>query len=439
MVVNMTNGLVWIDGELTPKSLVIIDGKIKAIVDPGNGSSIQADQTVDMTGKWILPGGVDFHVHISEGAETFYPGSCCAASGGITTALDMPPFHECITVDQLRQKGDKVESNSVIDIGLIAGIVIDENDLNNMGALKTNGACYFKVFQPADPPVSNATLWKAVQAAAHTGLRLALHAEDPAFLAVESPSQDPLNFAHSRPAVAETSAAAQVIEMARFAGAPLHICHVSSGRTAELVAWAKAHNVDVTCETPPHFLLFDESAFENYGARVKTTPPLRKSQDVQMLWQALSEGVIDLIACDHYTENLQPTPADPRFIYSAAAGIAGLETSLPFMMDAVLTGRISLKRFVELTAANPARLARLSHLKGKIAVGMDADLAIWDPNAEWTVARENDFSRIKTTPYEGWPLKGRLIQTWSRGKMVWDGQDILLDAGNGHWVKARHP
>lgn len=438
MRVGLINGFVWLNGDLKSKSLLIDNGKITELVDPGKGTAAPVDQEFDLKGKWILPGGIDFHVHISEGAETFYPGSCCAASGGITTVMDMPPFHECITVNQLREKGARVEANSVIDVGLIAGIVIEENDLVHMEELKSYGACYFKVFQPADPPVSNATLWKAVQVAAHTGLRLALHAEDPSFSTEDLPGTDPLIFPRSRPAVAETSVVAQVIEMARFAGAPLHICHVSSGRSAELVAWAKSHGVDVTCETPPHFLMLEESAFEKYGARVKTTPPLRKSQDVQALWQAINEGVIDLIACDHYTENLQPTPFDAKLIHSAAAGIAGLEVSLPLIMDAVLNDRISLKAFTELTAVNPSRLAGIAHQKGSIAVGIDADLAIWDPKSEWTIAREQQFSRINTTPYEGWQLKGRLVQTWSRGKMVWDGEEILLDAGSGRWIRSRH-
>jgi allantoinase len=436
MTTRIDNGSVWSEGKLTPLSLLVDGEKISRFIDPENAGSFYCDKIVDAKGMWILPGGIDFHVHISEGAETFYPGTSCAAAGGITTVLDMAPFHACITVDQMLEKAAVGEAACVIDFGLIAGIVIENSDLEHLAELSKAGAAYFKVFQPAEPQVSTDTLWRAVQAAASTGLRLGLHAEDPSYFVSNLDAHDPLSFPHSRPAVAETSVVAQVIEMARAAGAPVHICHVSTGRTAELIAWAKAHGTDITCETPPHFLHLDESAFSVYGARAKTTPPIRKASDNLQLWEALKDGVIDAIACDHYTENLIPLPNDPQLIDSAAAGISGLEVSLPLMMNAVLNGRLSLNRFVEASATTPARLAGMLQSKGSISPGKDADFTVWDPDKEWKANRTGNFSRINTTPFAGWNLRGVVAQTWVRGEQVWNGESIQKEPGYGKWIKS---
>jgi dihydroorotase (multifunctional complex type) len=436
MITRVDGGLVWLMGELRPLSLLIEGEKIAALIPPDRAASAPAERVIDASGMWILPGGIDLHVHISDGIETFYPGSCCAAAGGITTVFDMAPFHACIATQQLFDKADEAEAACVVDFGLIAGIVVDTDDLVSLSEVSKAGAAYFKVFQPAEPPVTTDTLWKAVQAAAKTGLRLGLHAEDAAYFLPCLDSNDALSFPHSRPAVAESSVVAQVIEMARYAGAPIHICHISTRRTAELVAWGKDHGVDVTCEVPPHFLLLDETAFLEYGARVKTTPPLRSKMDTQQLWQALADGVIDAIACDHYTESLTPLPKDPGTIAAAAAGIAGLELSLPLLMNAVVKGTLSLKRFVEAAAETPAKLAGISKTKGYLLPGMDADLALWDPKGKWIARREAEFSRIATTPFAGWDLTGNLIGTWVRGEQVWNGNMIQQAAGYGRWMKS---
>lgn len=437
MIIRIDNALVWSKGELRSLSIVIEGSKIAALVDPGYAQAIVADQVIDAGGLWILPGGVDLHVHISDGIESFYPGSCCAAAGGITTVLDMAPFHTCVSVDQLRQKALAAGIRCVVDFGLVAGIVIENRDLQYMADLACAGAAYCKVFQPSRPPVTTETLWKSVQTAAHTGLRMALHAEDTAFLQAALDENDPLSFPRSRPPVAETSVVARLVEMARCAGAPVHICHISTGRTAELVAWGKAHGVDITCEVPPQYLLLDESAFAVYGARVKTTPPLRSKADCDQLWQALSEGVIDAIACDHYLASLIPPSDQPQAIPGAAAGIAGLELSLPLVMDAVLEGRLNLKRFVEAAVETPAVLAGISDRKGFLIPGMDADLTMWDPQAHWEVMRHAEFSRVSTTPFVAWNLRGRLVQTWVRGEPVWDGKTIQKNPGFGQWVISR--
>lgn len=467
MLTRINNGQVWSDGGLQQLSVLIEDDHVAALVAPDTATHIQADHVMDASGLWILPGGIDIHVHVSDGAETFGPGTRCAAAGGITTVMDMAPFHGCVTVEQFRSKVAQAEAECVTDFGLVAGIVVSLDDLSALEELAQLGAAYFKVFMPATPPVTPRELWAAVQTAAHTGLRLGLHAEEPGCFLHDINWSDPLGYPRSRPVVAESSATAQVLEMARAAGAPVHICHVSAGQTAELIAAAKAQGVDVTAEVPPHFLLLDESEFARQGPRVKTTPPLRTRADTEILWEALADGTLDALACDHFLDHLpslsvgasEPAASDLGVgesgsvgvgefgsgegrhcrMRDAPAGIAGLELSLPLVFSAgVREGRLSLRRFVEVTAERPAAITRFSPRKGRLGVGADADLIFIDPDAEWRVTAQGDFSRAETTPFAGWQLYGRVKRTLVRGRTVWDGERIMAEAGWGQYAVSRH-
>lgn len=437
MITRIDHGQVWAGGRLQPLSILIQDEKIAGLLAPTEAVSIAVDQVIDGSGCWILPGGIDLHVHIMDGAETFHPGSCCASAGGITTVLDMAPFHACVTPQQLRAKVEAGQAACVVDFGLVAGIAVDESDLQHLAGLAAEGAAYFKVFMPSEPPVSAATLWRAVQAAAQSGLRLGLHAEETACFSDWEDNANPLGFARSRPIVAEASAVAQVLEMARAAGAPVHICHVSADRTVDIIATARAQGVDVTAEVTAHNLLLDESAYSQYGPRAKTTPPLRTQADARVLWQALAEGIIDALACDHYLETLQPQPTDAAGITAGAAGIGGLELSLPLLFSAgVVQGRLSLGRFAAATAERPAEIAGLQS-KGRIIPGADADLTFWSPAETWQASGQGFFSRIETTPFHRWNITGRVARTIVRGRTVWDGEHIIAEAGWGRWNPSR--
>jgi dihydroorotase-like cyclic amidohydrolase len=344
----------------------------------------------------------------------------------------------CSTRQGCERRREHGERECVIDFGLSGGIVVTHEDLIELDEVARFGAPYFKVFMPSDPPVDTALLWASVQAAAHTGLRLALHAEEVAILDAQVDWDDPLGFPHSRPAVAETSATAQVLEMARAAGAPVHICHVSAGRTAELVQAYQAWGAEATGETTPHFLLLDENEFQRQGASVKTTPPLRNFADIETLWQALNEGVLEAVVSDHYLGALPQPGKPPESMQAKEAGIAGLELSLPLLYhEGVETGRISLERFVQVTSTWPAELLKLTDRKGRIALGMDADLVILDLQASWKVAPAGPFSRISTTPYQGWGLGNRVRRTMVRGATIWDGSTIQADRGFGKYQASR--
>jgi dihydroorotase (multifunctional complex type) len=431
----ITNGNVWVNGALKKVDVLIDEiGKITAVEKVDTNDSQKFNKIIDADGCLVLPGGIDAHAHIEDGAETFYEGSCLAAVGGITTVVDMPPFHICSTPSGLRERMKAAGNNCVTDFCSHGGIVVEVADLEQMNAVAEEGVAGFKVFMPADPPVTPEVLWKAIQTAARTGLRMVIHAEESACLESEINWSDPIGFANARPPVAETAATALVLEMALAAGAPVHICHVSSGRTAELIDQYRSLGTDVTAETTPHFLLFDKDDFRKYGASLKTTPPLRDPIDTEMLWQALEDGVIDIIVSDHYLGEL---PSKNRVVTfkEKEAGIAGLEISLPLLYHTgVQNGKIGLDRFVSITAERPAEIFGFDRQKGKIKEKMDADLVVFDPDQEWTVGVFEDFSRASTLPYEGWRLKGKVKRTLVRGIEVWNGDAIIAEKGTGKFI-----
>jgi dihydroorotase (multifunctional complex type) len=440
MVTLIANGKVWIDGQLQEVSIAINEGgRITGLLSPDPTQPVNINKWIDASGLIVLPGHLDMHAHLQDGAETFFPGTCAAAAGGITTVVDMPPFHGCVTPSGCQERKQLGEEQCVVDFMLGGGIVVSHEDLNDMEAVKHFGAPFFKVFMPAQPPVDAALLWAAVQTAAHTGLRMVIHAEDASCLNLEVDWEDPVGFAHARPVVAETSATSQVLEMARAAGAPVHICHVSAGRTAELIDAYWGWGTDVTAETTPHFLLLDESAFLTLGSRVKTTPPLRSKTDTEILWQALSDGVIDVVVSDHFLDEL-PYPGEvDKPLREKGPGIAGLELTMPLLYDAcVVADRISLERLVQVTSSSVADILGVADRKGRIRVGLDADFVLIDPNATWKVNHQGDFSRNSTSPYENRELQGRVVKTIVRGEIVWDGHDILTGRGYGMCLQANN-
>ena len=430
----INNGKVWRNGALQDINIHIEDGKIKDLY-PAGKKVMDSSLIVNASNCYVIPGGVDIHAHIQDGAETFFYGSSSAVKGGITTVLDMPPFKTVTNRKQCEQRIQWGEGECVSDFGLTGGIIIDLEDLESLDEIRGCGVRQFKVFMLSNPPME--VLWRSVQLAAKTGLRLVVHMEEPALLK-EVDWNDPLGFVKANPPEAENTAAAHMLEMARAAGAPIHVCHVSSARTVELIDQYKGWGTDVTAETAPHYLILNEDEHFTQADRVVVTPALRKERDNVVLWQALEDGVIDAIISDHFLGALpDPTRKRPS-AKDAEPGIAGLEMAIPLLFDqGVATGKISMKRFVETLSTAPAKLAGIGDRKGEIEKGMDADLVIFNPEKIWKVHDLREGSRISTLPYEDWQIKGKVEKTLVRGKVVWDGKRIVCEPGWGKYVPAR--
>ena len=428
------NGQVWTENDFRAVDLMIANGKISAVTQSGETPQGFTGEVINAEGLLVLPGAIDIHAHIQDGAETFYQGSCAAARGGVTTVVDMPPFSTVIDQKTWQERRAWGERECVTDFGLTGGIVTRMEDLDHLDELVDAGVAQFKLFMLMKPPT--ALVWAAVKKAAQTGLRLTVHMEEPACLE-EVDWDDPLGFVKANPPAAENVAAAQVLEMARAAGAPVHVCHVSSGRTVELIEMHKAWGTSVTAETGPQYLLLTEDDYLKQGDRVIATPVLRKREDAEMLWEGLQTGVIDCVITDHFLGAL-PDPGKPRpALKDAEPGIASLEVCYPLMVDAFLHRRkLDPAVLVDVMASRPAELMGIDDRKGRIAAGMDADLVFIDSQADWKIADLGEHSRISTLPYEGRHINAFNRRTMVRGVTVWDGEQILVEKGHGRYCGA---
>ena len=326
-------------------------------------------------------------------------------------------------------KRGAVAEHARVDYAFWGGVV--PQSLEHLAELRDAGVVGVKAFLCDSglaeyPPLDEFCLLDVMQRCAELGLLLALHAESPVHLGAATGMGSPIAWARSRPPRAEVEAVRMALETARVTGARLHFVHISTAEAARLVAQARGEGLDVTQETCPHYLTLDESDLERLGAVAKCAPPLRSRSTVDALWQAVVDGEVDLIASDH-------SPCPPAMkavddIWSAWGGISGVQMTLPL----VLSGqRLSLPRVVQLLCANPARRLGLYPRKGALLAGSDADIAIVDLDADWTLHEQDLHSRWPLSPFVGRTLRGRVVATFVRGQLVYRDGVVLGEPGFG--------
>ena len=239
--------------------------------------------------------------------------------------------------------------------------------------------------------------------------------------------------AESRPAVAETEAIARCLELARATGVRLHLCHVTVDRGVELARRARSDGVDVSLETCPHYLVFDEEELVRQGGEAKINPPLRPRTEVEALWRRLEAGEVDLVSSDHVGWPAARKCGDD--VFALASGAPGVELILPLMHDALVEHGLPLSLLVRLLCEAPARRFGLWPRKGGLVPGADADLVIFDPEASWIVDPVTLVSPAGWSPYAGRHLRGRVERTITRGQQVFDGETVTGELGRGMHVK----
>jgi allantoinase len=412
------------------------------------GTHLSGDTSVlDAEGKLILPGGIDPHVHFDTPGythrEEFYFGSCAAASGGITTVIDMPctsiPPVTCAA--NLRLKMAAIEHRSVIDFGLYGGVSAQslaeggERFLRELAPDVLGFKAYFVSGMPSFERLNHFQFARVLAAAAELGLLVLLHAEDydyvqAATAVAQQEGSEPRHYYDSRPETAEVLAVLAAVELARETGADLHIVHVGTAAAAEVLGRSGA-----TCETAPHYLAFTLDDFYRIGAPLKIAPPVKHAPNRDRLWELLADGTIDFVASDH-----APCPPEEKqtgSVWTDYGGIPGTGTLLPYLYsEGYAKGRLSLSRLLAVTAENAARRYGLDDRKGSIALGKDADLVLIDPRACFTVRGAESRSKGKITPFEGRTFAGRVQQTVVRGTVVYDvDRGILAPAGHGRWLR----
>ncbi|MBN1640348.1 MAG: amidohydrolase family protein [Anaerolineae bacterium] len=420
------------------------DGQIREL-----GADLSGDDALlDAAGMLVLPGGIDPHVHMNDPGythhEDFYHGTCAAASGGITTVIDMPctSVPPVTTQAHFTHKLEAIAPKAVVDYGLFGGVsaqALDEYGTAGMASLAPD-VLGFKVYlisgMETFERLDHFRLRRVLACAASLRKPVLIHAEDydyvqAATTAIAPAGDGPGAYYRSRPETAEMLAALAVAQLAKETRADLHVVHVATADAARHLA---AHGA--TAETAPHYLAFTLADFCRIGAPLKVTPPVKEADNREALWALLADGTLSFVASDH-----APCGAEEKAtgsIWTDYSGIPGTGTLLPYLFsEGYLKGRLTLGRLVEVTSAGAAKRYGLADRKGSIAVGWDADLALIDPNAQWTVHGASFLSKGKVTPFEGMVLQGRVAKTIVRGRVVYDFRDGIQDvAGYGRLLRA---
>jgi len=443
-------GAVVISDGAYARDVLIRDGRISALVEPG---ASEAQREIDARGLLALPGMVDAHVHFNEPGRTDWEGwasgSRAAAAGGTTTVLDMPlnsvpPVLDGASFDQ---KKAAAETASIVDFGLWGGLV--DADPASVRELSERGAVGVKAFLcdsgvPEFPALHPEDLVPALRAAADAGLVVALHCEDDALVREATArvrgdgGHDAAAWTLSRPPLVEIRAVARACAAAREAGARIHVVHLSAVEALGAVGAARDMGTDVTVETCPHYLTFDEADLMRQGAPLKCAPPIRDARNRDGLWRAVLDGKIDFVASDH--SPCLPDLKAPDDMFSTWGGVAGAQSLLTAMFSGALAhagDALDVRRVAGFVvwrlSARPAKRFGLWPRKGAIARGSDADIVLFDPDRAWTLDEEGSRTR-GVDPYVGRSFRGKVVRTLVGGRTVYNERETVTNPARGRFI-----
>jgi dihydropyrimidinase len=416
----------------------------------------QADRVIEATGMLVIPGGIDAHTHLdmpfggTTSSDDFETGTRAAAFGGTTTLVDFAIQGKGTRMrDALDTWWKKGDGRAVIDYGLHM-IVTDlaEADLDDMDSMVAEGVASFKLFMayPGVLMVDDATIFRALTQTGKNGALVCMHAENGGVIDVivkrtlAEGKTAPIYHALTRPTTAEAEAVHRAIAMAEIADAPVYIVHLSSEDALNQVREARDRGVPAFAETCPQYLLLSVSELERpgfEGAKYVFTPPLREPYNLGKLWDGLKQDHLQVVSTDHCPFCF----ADQKMLgkddfTKIPNGGPGVENRLQLIYHhGVNENRLSVNRFVELVSTTPAKLFGMYPRKGLLAAGSDADMVIWDPQAEHTISARTHHMRVDYSMFEGFQVKGNARTVLSRGEVIVENGQFLGRPGRGRYLK----
>ncbi|MFI1796328.1 dihydropyrimidinase [Streptomyces sp. NPDC020379] len=449
-------GLVITAAEETTADVLIEDGRIAALATPDSAAAQgwTADRTLDATGKYVIPGGVDAHTHFelpfggTASSDTFGTGTRAAAWGGTTTVVD---FAVQPRGGALREGLDawhaKAEGVCAIDYAFHMILSdVHESSLKEMDLLVGEGVTSYKLFM-AYPGVfysDDGQILRAMQRAAGNGGLIMMHAENGIAIdvlveqALAAGRTDPRYHGEVRRALLEAEATHRAIQLARVAGSPLYVVHVSAEEALAELAQARDKGLPVFGETCPQYLFLStdnlaEPGFE--GAKYVCSTPLRPREHQEALWRGLRTDDLQVVSTDHCPFCFAGQKELGRGDFSKIPnGLPGVENRMDLLHQAVVEGRITRRRWIEIACAAPARMFGLAPHKGTITPGGDADIVIYDPHARQTLSAATHHMNVDYSAYEGKQITGQVETVLSRGETVIEERQFTGRAGHGRYV-----
>lgn len=428
------NARIFINDAIQPAEIAVDNGVITKIGKIVGQKDV--NEVIDAKGALILPGAIDAHVHFRDpgmtNKENWYTGSCAAAAGGVTAVIDhpnaIPP-----TVDSFSFKEKLKESRkSIIDYGINAGVTANPANLKELWELGVTAfGEIFMAESTGSLNVNERILKEALEVIGNIGAVACIHAEDEEtrkdFTHLLKGNLAPESYSKSRPNLSEKIAVEKALKLA--ADTKMHLCHISALESIEVIKKARTENNRITCEVTPHHLFLSIRDYRRLGTLGKMNPPLRDFPSQQALWAGLNGGIIDIVASDHAPHLESEKITD---IWTAPAGVPGVETLMPLMLMAVKRNLITLKRVIEVTSQDPAKIFSLK--KGALAPGYDADMIIVGEVKE--IRKEKMHSKAGWTPFYG--MKGIFPKmTISRGEVVSEDGEIIARRGHGRFIPGR--
>lgn len=434
----LKNAKLCLEDGIVKAGLAVDEGRIARIAKETNLPS--ACKKIDLKGGLVLPGIIDAHVHLRDQdlkyKEDFFTGTCAAASGGVTTVLDMPNNAPVtMSLDSLRERTEIAARNSVVNVAFYSAF---PEKIEEMREIVKFGAKGFKFFFPKQiggvDPGDDEALLRYFRKAAELNVPVLVHAEDKRFF--ESKFEelkrngrcDASAFLETHSVHSEVKAIKHAVELAQMSGVHLHICHVSAGQSIDVISSARQSGVNVTCEVTPHHLLLSFREVDLRGFIALTNPPLRSERDRKSLWLNLEKGIVDIVASDHAPHALDEKNEDS--VWNVAPGFPGLETMVPLMLTQINKRRLSLSKLVQITSKRPAEIFRIKK-RGVLKEGCFADFIVVDMKKEWKIDSSNFYSKAKFSPFDGRTVKGKVIKTFVNGRLVMDEGEIVGKPGKG--------